>query len=542
MIDRDSYERLYLVRDDKQDIYIDLPQLLPQHQLDGIRYLYRQFKKRNPGVILNDPSGYGKCLQVVLFVHAMRPTLNKPILILCDDNAVQNWKEHFEIWTNCFHEVAVRTSNPFAKNSIYINSKKDGASFSRRTWGMVVVHDNHIAKEMLQINFNADYKIWVTSMNLKEELHKLSLIYQWLHPNSEINLDNFKTEPKDYLDMLTKSLLLDAYLEDFLIRRNDFCPLFVKPQVHEIIESPVVESTKVSRKNKDPTGTKVKSTKKRRLDNEVANQEALEQKVPSIHNNDTNTYDVSNEMFNFTNNTEGNFCKGTMKYIHDNNLPENAFKTEDTEESFTLEFQNAVNELVQADNASQHEGNTNNSEMNVIINEVNDNITNLNYSQSDTQKLSNSDEFDIPMIEVNAVVPIQTLKDGIRDNTSTIKINTSAKSDKMKYVDVSIDSGKVKNHVEECSNNKQKSNNVSDTTESDDELKVPETVKVDEDISIVHCKPGDNNANNKNATKTEDSNVPEAKSEESDDVERKLLELEKQVLDQFKGSLLDRML
>lgn len=316
-----------------------------------------------------------------------------------------------------------------------------------------------------------------------------------------------------------------------------------------------MESTKVSRKNKDPTGTKVKSTKKRRLDNEVPNQEALEQKVPSIHNNDTNTYDVSNEMFNFTNNTEGNvvkfirnkenFCKGTMKYIHDKNLPENVFKTEDTEESFTLEFQNAVNELVQADNASQHEGDINNSEMNVIINEVNDNITNLNYNQSDTQNLSNSDEFDIPMIEVNAVVPIQTLKDGIRDNTSTIKINTSAKSDKMKYADVSIDSGKVKNHVEECSNNKQKSNHVSDTTESDDELKVPETVKVDEDISIVHCKPGDNNASNKNAIKTEVSgevsNAPEAKSEESDDVERKLLELEKQVLDQFKGSLLDRM-
>lgn len=293
----------------------------------------------------------------------------------------------------------------------------------------------------------------------------------------------------------------------------------------------------------------------------MANQEALEQKVPSINNHDIdnnkNTYDLNNEVFNFTNNTKDNvvkfvrnketFSKGSKEYIHDKNLPENVFKTEDTEESLTLEFENAVNELVQADNASQLEGNLNNSETNVINNEVNDNITNLNDHQSDTQNLSNSDEFDIPMIEVNTVVPIQTLKDVIRDNTSTIKITTSSTSDKIKYTQVSIDGDKVKNYVGERSNknNKQNSNQVSDTTESEDEMKKLETVQVDENISNVHCKPRDNNANNKDSIKTECSgevsDVPEAKSEESDDLERKLLELEKQVLDRFKGSLLDKM-
>lgn len=316
----------------------------------------------------------------------------------------------------------------------------------------------------------------------------------------------------------------------------------------------MVESPKVSRKNKDPTGTKVKSSKKRRLDNEVVNQNALEQKVPSINTNDidnnTNTDDVSNEMFNFTNNSKDKvvkfirnkrtFCKDTTEYIHDNNLPENIFKTGETEESYTLEFQNAVNDLVQADNASQLEGNINNTETIVIINEVN-NVTNLNDNQSDMQNLKNIDEFDLPMIEVNTVVPIQTLKDGIRDNVSTIKINTSPKSDEMKYIQVSIDGGKLKNDVEEHSNNKQNSNYLSYSNES----KVLETAEVDENISDIHGEPGDNNANSKNAINAgdfrEESNVPEAKSEESDDIERKVLELEKQVLGRFKGSLLDRM-
>lgn len=64
-------------------------------------------------------------------------------------------------------EVAVETSNPFGKKSIYINSIKDGPSFSRGSWSIVVVHNNHVDNEVLQTRFNADYKIWVTSMNLK---------------------------------------------------------------------------------------------------------------------------------------------------------------------------------------------------------------------------------------------------------------------------------------------------------------------------------------------------------------------------------------
>lgn len=285
----------------------------------------------------------------------------------------------------------------------------------------------------------------------------------------------------------------------------------------------------------------------------MANQVVLEQKVPSINNkdivNNTNTCDLSNEMFNFTNSTKDKvvkfirnketFCKGTEECIHDSNLPKNVFKTEDTEESYTLEFQNAVNDLVEADNASQLESNLNISKTNVINNEVNDNITNDN--QSDTQNLNNCDEFDIPMIVVNTGAPIETLREGILDYISTNKINTPPKSDKMKCTQVSIDSGEVKNDVEELSNKniKQNSNHVSDTAESDDELKVQET------FSNVRSKPGDNNANSKNPTKSEDSGetskVSEAKSEESDDLERKLLELEQEVLNRFKGSLLDKM-
>lgn len=306
---------------------------------------------------------------------------------------------------------------------------------------------------------------------------------------------------------------------------------------------PLVESSKVSRKNKDPTGTKVKRSKKRTSEDDVTNQEALEQKVPSINNdidNNRNTFNANNELY-FSKKTKYNVkfnrknVQGTKEYTHVNNLPENIIKTEEPEESLTLEFQNAVDDLVEADNASRHGRNVNNPKTNVIQNEVKDNFTNINNKECDTQNLTNSYEFDIPMIEVKATVPIQTLKDGIRDSISINKITTSPTSEKKLKAQMSID-GEVNTDVKELSIIKDKgnSNHISDTIESDKEFKVE---NIDDDM------PEDNNADNINAIKIEDSgevsNVPEGKSEESDDLESKVLELEKKMLNRFKGSLFD---
>ncbi|KPJ02045.1 hypothetical protein RR46_00246 [Papilio xuthus] len=85
-------ERLYLDRG-QREVYVDTCDLA-QHQIEGIRFLYRQYIKKKPGVILNNPDGYGKSIQLAFFLDAIRELLTNPVLILCEDeNKVNNWKQ-----------------------------------------------------------------------------------------------------------------------------------------------------------------------------------------------------------------------------------------------------------------------------------------------------------------------------------------------------------------------------------------------------------------------------------------------------------------
>lgn len=38
-------ERLYLQREDKNDIFLDNCHIIKQHQIEGLRFLFKQFKK-----------------------------------------------------------------------------------------------------------------------------------------------------------------------------------------------------------------------------------------------------------------------------------------------------------------------------------------------------------------------------------------------------------------------------------------------------------------------------------------------------------------
>lgn len=217
-------ERLYLSKEENGDVYVDTCQL-PQHQIEGIRFLYAQFKKKKSGVILNDPSGYGKTLQVVLFLNAVRHLLEMPVLILCNEDDVQNWKEHFSQWTDLYEEVAFEFSAVIGKKKVYVNTIKRLNTFCRQQWSIIVVDRENFMKNILQTRFvslNKCYKIWVTSNDMKKHLPTLSKIYEWLYQNEKFNEKDFTAKENDINDVISKSILLDAFLEDVLIRRNNF--------------------------------------------------------------------------------------------------------------------------------------------------------------------------------------------------------------------------------------------------------------------------------------------------------------------------------
>lgn len=70
---------------------------LKDFQIDGIRFLYKHFKKET-GCILNDESKLGKCLTVSVFLGCLKPTVRT--LIICKNkDKIGLWMFHLEILT-----------------------------------------------------------------------------------------------------------------------------------------------------------------------------------------------------------------------------------------------------------------------------------------------------------------------------------------------------------------------------------------------------------------------------------------------------------
>lgn len=86
-------------------------------------YIIFTFQK-NPGIILNDPSGYGKKLQVVLFIKAIRHALEDSVLIICNDNDAVIWLEHFREWTDfydgIFNKISLAIGNIYSYELVVI--------------------------------------------------------------------------------------------------------------------------------------------------------------------------------------------------------------------------------------------------------------------------------------------------------------------------------------------------------------------------------------------------------------------------------------
>ncbi|CAG5051794.1 unnamed protein product [Parnassius apollo] len=290
-------ERLYLDKRRNEEVYVDTCPL-PQHQIDGIRFLFRQFKHKKQGIILSNPEGYGKTVQVVLFLNAVRKILKNPVLILCkDDKEVNKWNNIFKMWTKYTEEdIVVDPTNIFVKKSIFIKNTTEAASYSRRDWSVVVVKNDLVPKDLLKVSFNTAYKIWLTTIDMRKDIQMLNAIYSWLYSEKKFNVENFLTSITDIKGSLNKLLLLDAFLEDIVIARNDFMTPFKTDEI--LPEDEINISPKISKKNKDATGTKIKRTKRK-----VEEDNAMHHKTEYTSINTKSKYDlgVSNRVMDTQN-------------------------------------------------------------------------------------------------------------------------------------------------------------------------------------------------------------------------------------------------
>ncbi|KAJ0177003.1 hypothetical protein K1T71_007012 [Dendrolimus kikuchii] len=274
-----AYERLFLSKGVGQngDVYVDTP-VLPQHQINALRFIYKQYIKKNPGIIVNDPKGYGKTVEVVLFVKAMKHLLKQPVLIICNEEQVDVWLKNFQKWTDLMAEIAVNPSNPYIKGKkVLIATWSEFVAFHVRNWSVMVVHHDQPKKELFKYSFNADFKMWVSSDDMMEDLDSFITIYEWLHPKGDINL--LRHDGTN----LEKQIHRDAFMKDIVIRGRGFDSPEITIQKTKTSSEQIKTNRKT--KNKDATGTKIKRSRKN--DNEFnITSEVTTIKVEAVDSNE----------------------------------------------------------------------------------------------------------------------------------------------------------------------------------------------------------------------------------------------------------------
>ncbi|KAJ8727918.1 hypothetical protein PYW08_016303 [Mythimna loreyi] len=226
MIHHDNFiDRLFLAQSNGESVYIDDYEI-PRDSIDGIRFLYKKFNLRKGGVILNEKDRILRNTQVCLFIRAVRPLLSRPILILCQEGYEYCWVGRFEAWcANMINDVTVETQEPFIKKKmVVINTMVNLHKFCARQWSIIVVDGDAVTSPnpILMLPFKSCFKIWCTEINMKENLEKFEEAYKWIFPR-EI-FDKYFFIPKDIgnaVDVVEKSILLDAFFEEVLIKRNN---------------------------------------------------------------------------------------------------------------------------------------------------------------------------------------------------------------------------------------------------------------------------------------------------------------------------------
>lgn len=368
-------ERLYLQKQGLYEVFVNNCQLLKQHQINGLRFLYMQFKKKKQGIILNFPTHTGKSVTVVLFVNAVINLLKKPVLILCkNDNEMFLWKEHFLQWTDFIEDDLVVESKRVVKGKkIFIKKVDELAYYLHHSWSIVIAKHDLIDKDLCQIS-DVEYKIWITSTDIKKDLKMLAFIYDWLYPKLKLNVKDFIPSEKTSKEILLKSIYLDTFLEDFVLR-EDNVKQFDKIKESKTSSGIANESDtriKKSRKNKDATGTKVKRS--RRIiddDKNILNEiETTTTRIPIVNENFALKTDEQNV-------TEGN--KVFVNYL--NNDMSTGFKTNleanmEIDSTEAMDFGDAINEIVRNENIMQTENSTESIYSEEIRNETNVNLEN----------------------------------------------------------------------------------------------------------------------------------------------------------------------
>ncbi|XP_031631749.1 uncharacterized protein LOC116346009 [Contarinia nasturtii] len=260
-------EPLILNHDPKIFVNECIVQYLLTHQVNGVRFLYRNYKKSN-SCILNDECNSGKCFQCVAFVDAiLRTSASSRILIICQrKQCLEYWQYHIDCFLENVNAKIVDSNNDTQQhNTLPTNGAiiasldhvlNHSSIFTTNKFDCVIVQDqnlqitNNIFEQIKQIE--ATSKIVLCSNDLMDDL---SYFYEVLkfcdqmspltQANRTLTLDEFKQKfgctdksVSKRNRMFRQKNLLNA-CNDFYIRRltnqfgSQFPPVSIEDFLHD---------------------------------------------------------------------------------------------------------------------------------------------------------------------------------------------------------------------------------------------------------------------------------------------------------------------
>ncbi|KPJ02046.1 hypothetical protein RR46_00247 [Papilio xuthus] len=226
-------------------------------------------------------------------------------------------------------------------------------------------------------------------------------IYCWLYSEKKFDINKYIDSISDVEGLpLARAKLLNSFLEDIVIIKDDFTP----SKKAELIQEKISPKIKVSRKNKDATGTKIKRSKKTKesdsatdgnnyldnfntsngLDTFHTNQTHFEPDIDS--NKDTNSKQnckINDNMYETTNfGDDGLDVENFIKQKEPVQCEEYDFLNEsNSTDTENLSFTNALNDVVENENDLHSES---------ILDEQSINVKNENIDEIKNDSLPTS--------------------------------------------------------------------------------------------------------------------------------------------------------
>ncbi|XP_041978164.1 uncharacterized protein LOC121732368 [Aricia agestis] len=502
-------ERLYLSKGDDGDVYVDNCRILRKNQIDGLRGLYKVFKKKNPGVILNDASNSGKTVLVSLFIASIQSLLDNPVLILCQENhEIEYWKEILLKWTKYTEDdISINSTNPYLKKNVFIQSMDLSNSYYRRCWSVLILKNDKMTKEIGKMVFEAEFRIWITSMDVFKDLTMLLSVSKFINPSITINTADFEISNKNIRQKLKTLVLLDTFTKDLVVRTDHLKSILMNTNVTNTSVSSA--STK---KNKDASGTKIKKSKRKVNDEEpskCSKKAAKKIKTKFIDDDEDSPSLIS---FTYNKTMEINFTQ--------NNIEDDTKADEFTNENIHNDHENITH--------------------NVNVLETNADIPNDEDStQSLTgmnENLTNNDNEIMSDIKVNNIEHEEMSFKHTQNNIITSnKLNNSRASNEIEMhdeiydketIDLNVDTSQIKLNYTEDANMEQ--DEVKTNTELQNEIvKSDSASEISNEIEMTNDKSHNSIPNTQVAENIQDA------------IDRKINDLEMRALMKFKGSFLD---